>query len=50
MAINSKEVFNSDEESEYEVEVDLKVELISALKELKKVRKENTVLKEHKRV
>ena len=46
MEINSNEVLNSDEEYESEGEVDLEVELISALKDLKKARKENKVLKE----
>ena len=46
MKINSNEDPNGDEESEDEGEVDLEAELISALKELKKVRKENRVPKE----
>ena len=46
MAVNSNEYLNGDEESEAEGEVDLEVELISALKELKKSKKENKVLKE----
>ena len=37
---------NSNEESKDEREVDLEEELVSALKELKKVRKENRMLKE----
>ena len=44
--INSNEDPNGDEESEVEGEVDLEAELISALKELKKLSKENKVLKE----
>ena len=44
MAINSNEVPNSDEESEGEV--DLEAKLIGALKDLKKAKKENRVLKE----
>ena len=44
MAINSNEVPDSDEESEGEV--DLEAELISSLKDLKKAKKENRVLKE----
>ena len=46
MAINSNEDPNGDEESEVEGKVDLEAELISALKDLKKVMKENMVLKE----
>ena len=46
MEINSNEDPNGDEESKVEGEVDLEAELISSLKELKKVRKENKVLKE----
>ena len=46
MAIKSNEDPNGDEESEVEGEVDLEVELISSLKELKKFKKENRVLKE----
>ena len=41
MAISSDKDHNSNEESEDEGEVDLEVELVSTLKELKKVRKEN---------
>ena len=46
MAISSDKDHNSKEESEDEGEVDLEAELVSALKELKKVRKENRMLKE----
>ena len=46
MAINSNEGLNNDEESETEGEVDLEAQLVSALKDLKKARKENRVLKE----
>ena len=45
MEINSEEVLNSNEESKFEGEVDLEAELISALKDLKKARKENKVHK-----
>ena len=45
-AINSNEDPNGDEKSEVQGEVDLEAELISALKDMKKVRKENMVLKE----
>ena len=46
MAINSNEDPNNNEESEDEGEVDLEAKLVSALKELKKVRKKNIMLKE----
>ena len=46
MAINSNEALNSDEESKTKGEVDLEAEIISPLKDLKKVRKEERVLKE----
>ena len=46
MKINSNEDLNGYEESEDEGVVDIEAELISSLKELKKVRKENMVLKE----
>ena len=46
MAIKSNEDPNGDEESEVEGEVDLQAQLIRALEEFKKVRKENMVLKE----
>ena len=46
MEISSNKDHNSKEESEDEGEVDLEAELVSALKELKKVKKENRMLKE----
>ena len=46
MVINSNEDLNVDEEFEYEGEVDIELELISSLNELKKIGKKNTVLKE----
>ena len=46
MEISSDKDHNSKEESEDEGEVDLEAELVSTLKELKKVRKENRLLKE----
>ena len=46
MEISSDKDHNSKEESEDEGEVDLEAELVSTLKELKKYRKENRVLKE----
>ena len=45
MAIDTKEVTNDHDESEEEGEVDLEVELISALEELHKERKKNKLLK-----
>ena len=46
MKINSNEDLNGDEEYKVEGEVDLEAELISTLKEMNKVWKENMVLKE----
>ena len=45
MAIDTKDVSNDHDESEEEGEVDLEVELISALEELHKERKKNKLLK-----
>ena len=46
MAINSNEDLKGNEESEVEGEVDLEEKVIGSLKELKKFRKENRVIKE----
>ena len=46
MEISSDKDHNSKEESKDEGEVDLEAELVHALKELKKVEKENWMLKE----
>ena len=46
MEISSDKDHNINEESEDEGEIDLEEELVSTLKELKKVRKENRMLKE----
>ena len=45
MEINSNEDLNGDEESKSEGEVDIEAKFISNLKELKKVKKENRMLK-----
>ena len=46
MEISSDKDHNINEESEDEGEIDLEAELVSALKEMKKVRKESRLLKE----
>ena len=46
MEIDSNEVLDSDEEFEFEGMIDLEAELISFLKDLKKTRKENKLLKD----